>query len=504
MLARATISTFLGVALAAGLSITAPAHAASLQDVDQSVWWQDVGGLPSYVNMYLYVPDQLASSPPIVVAPHHCQGDGPGTFSEMSSLVTLADERGFIMIFPEATGQNCWDAGSDRSLEHDGGGDTHAIVQMVRYTLASYGGNAARVYSVGGSSGGIMTEALLGVYPDVFMAGVSLMGVPCGCWAEGYNDLVGKPSDGTGQWSGPCSGGDVHKSGAEWGDLVRSYFSSYTGHRPRLQHWHGTADTTLDYANLAEDIKQWTNVLGLSEAPSGSDTPANGTTREFWNNDCGYTVYEAFSLAGVGHSVPFNGNAVAEYFGLADAEGPDPEAAACPESGGDSGSGGASAVTSTDVTVAAANGTGGGGPTGTDGVGGAPAGNSSITAGPTASQNSSSAATSSNTASSAVTTGTTGAASVAAGTGGMTSGATTQSAGLGGSDSAAMGPGPTSESGSEGCACALVGTSRPLGPNVFALLVSSVGLTLARRRSGVYRAHGSASGWQSGAASRND
>lgn len=491
-----------GVALAAGLSIPGPAHAASLQDIEQSEWWQGVSGLPSYVNMFLYVPDQLASSPPIVVAPHHCQGDGPGTFSEMSSLVTLADARGFIMIFPEATGQNCWDAGSDRSLEHDGGGDTHAIVQMVRYTLASYSANPARVYSVGGSSGGIMTEALLGVYPDVFMAGVSLMGVPCGCWAEGYNDVVGKPSDGTGQWSGPCSGGDVHKSGAEWGDLVRSFFPGYTGHRPRLQHWHGTADTTLDYANLAEDIKQWTNVLELSEAPSGSDTPANGTTREFWNNDCGYTVYEAFSLAGVGHSVPFNGSAVAEYFGLDDAEGPDPEAAACPESGGDSGSGGASAVTSTDVTVTTATGTGGAGPTGTDGAGGAPAGNSSTAAGPTASQTSSSAATSGNTTSSATTSSTTGAVSVTAGMGGVTSGATVQSAGLV-SDSASTGSSPTSEPRSEGCACALVGSSRPLGPSGFALLVSGFGLALVRRRSGLWRAHASASGWQSGAASRN-
>ena len=40
------------------------------------------------------------------------------------------------------------------------------------------------MYSVGASSGAIKTKALLGVYPDVFMAGVSVMGVPCGCWAE--------------------------------------------------------------------------------------------------------------------------------------------------------------------------------------------------------------------------------------------------------------------------------------------------------------------------------
>jgi hypothetical protein len=208
-----------------------------------------------------------------------------------------------------------------------------------------------------------MTEALLGVYPDVFMAGVSYMGVPAGCWAEGYNDVQGTPASGTGQWSGPCAGGNVTKSGEEWGNLVRSFFPAHAGHRPRLQHWHGTDDTIIRFANLAEDVKQWTDVLGLSETPSGADTPSNGTTRQYWVNACGYTVYEAFSLAGVGHSVPFDGDAVATYFGLGDPDGPDPEAAACPDTapespsgmGGASGSGGA---------ASSAEGTSGGAPAG--------------------------------------------------------------------------------------------------------------------------------------------
>lgn len=327
------------VASASFIALAAqPAAAASLEKVEQSVWWQGRSDLPSYVNMYAYVPDQLAPSPPIVVAPHHCQGTGQSTYSEMSSLVGIADGAGFILVFPEATGQNCWDAGSDRSLTHGGNGDTGAIAQMVGYVQATYDADPVRVYAVGGSSGGIMTEALLGVYPDVFLAGVSLMGVPCGCWAEGYNDVTGNGS--SAQWAGACAGGDVVKTGQAWGDLVRSYFPDYTGHRPRLQHWHGTADTTLDYANLAEDVKEWTNLLGLDAAPTGSDTPTSGTTREYWQNDCGFTVYETFSLSGVAHNVPFDGPAVAAYFGLDSAGTPDPELAAC--GGGGSGSGGAS------------------------------------------------------------------------------------------------------------------------------------------------------------------
>ncbi len=313
--------------VALGLFIATNAGAASMQKVNQTDWWAGASGLPSYVNMYTYVPAQLATKPPIVVAPHHCQGTAQSTYSEMSTLVSIADKTGFILIFPEATGENCWDAGSTRSLTHGGGGDTGAVVQMVKYTISKYGADASRVYSVGGSSGGIMTEALLGVYPDVFMAGVSLMGVPCGCWAAGYNDVTGNGS--TAQWSGSCADGSVTKTGQAWGDLVRSYYPGYTGHRPRLQHWHGTADTTLNFKNLAEDVKEWTNLLGLSETPTGSDMPKSGTTHQFWKNACGYTVYETFALSGVAHAVAFDGNAVAAYFGLDTASAADPETVAC-------------------------------------------------------------------------------------------------------------------------------------------------------------------------------
>jgi poly(hydroxyalkanoate) depolymerase family esterase len=374
--------------LSLGLLVAAPARAASLQKLDQSVWGGGTAnGFPSYVNMYIYVPDQLATKPPIVVGPHSCQGNGTGTYGQMSSLVSTANKNGFIMIFPEATGQNCWDAGTDRSLNHSGKGDAPAIVQMVKYTLSKYSGDAGRVYSVGMSSGGIMTEALLGVFPDVFMAGVSIMGVPCGCWADGYNDVVGKPASGTGQWSGPCAGGTVSKTGQQWGDLVRSYFPGYTGHRPRLQHWHGTADSTLNYKNMAEDIKEWTNLLGLSETPTGTDTPTSGTTHQFWKNSC-YTVYETFSEAGVGHAIGFDGNAVGTYFGLDKAGGQDPETVACPGAvpggGGGGGGGGAGGAT------------GSGGTTGDGGVGGK--GGSSASGGSSSASGGNSAASGGNSA----------------------------------------------------------------------------------------------------------
>jgi len=87
----------------------------------------------------------------------------------------------------------------------------------------------------------------------------------------------------------------------------------YTGPRPRVQLWHGTADTTLNYNNLGEETKQWTNVLGVSQTPSSSDTPVTNWNRTRYNNSSGSTQVEAYSIAGAGHQLPIQGTPMAAY-----------------------------------------------------------------------------------------------------------------------------------------------------------------------------------------------
>jgi poly(hydroxyalkanoate) depolymerase family esterase len=301
--------------------------------VEQSVWGVD--GLPSYVNMYIYVPDQLAAKPPIVVGAHYCTGTATAYFGALSWIVSMANRNGFIVLFPEATGRNCWDVGSPASLTHDGGGDTHAIAQMVRYTLDTYDADPSRVYVVGTSSGAMMTQALLGVYPDLFTAGAEFSGVPCGCWSVGY-------SGDNGQWSVSCATGQVTKSGAEWGDLVRAMYPGYTGHRPRLQLWHGTKDDAINYANFGESIKEFTNLLALSETPTSTDSPDTNYERQQWKNSCGATVLEATTIVDGTHSISFEADSVLRFFGLNEAGAADPEAPCAPGDGGKAGSSGSS------------------------------------------------------------------------------------------------------------------------------------------------------------------
>ena len=240
-----------GILLAAALGIgaAAPARAASLQQV--SSW--GASGVPSYIAMFIYVPDKLATNPPILVVSHYCGGDAAGVFGEAKSggIVGASDQDGFIMIYPQnhlpGSTRNCWDVGSAASLTHDGGGDTQAIAQMVKYTITQYKANANRVYATGTSSGAMMTEALLAVYPDVFKAGAEFSGVPAGCWADGYAS--------SNQWSGNCAGGKTTFTAQQWGDKVRAMYTGYSGFRPRVQLWHGDADTTILPNNQTEAIK---------------------------------------------------------------------------------------------------------------------------------------------------------------------------------------------------------------------------------------------------------
>jgi poly(hydroxyalkanoate) depolymerase family esterase len=349
----------------------APAQAASLQPVT-SGW---ASGVPSYVSMYIYVPDTLAKPPPIVVASHYCTGSASAMFGNLqgAGIVAAADQHGFIMIFPQ-TPNNCWDVGSTKSLTHDGGGDTQAIAEMVKYTITKYNADAGRVYAIGISSGAMMTQALMGVYPDIFKAGAEFSGVADGCWSAGY--------DATNEWSSQCATGMVTKTAQQWGDLVRAQFPSYTGPRPRVQLWHGTADTTIVYSNLAESIKEWTNVLGLSATPTTMDAPMSGYTRQVWDNSCGLSVLEAWTQMNGVHTTPVDATAVISFFGL-DKAGPDPGAAGCADGGtstsssssGSTTTSSGSTTTSTSSSTTTSSGTGGSAGTGettgsTSGTGG--------------------------------------------------------------------------------------------------------------------------------------
>jgi poly(hydroxyalkanoate) depolymerase family esterase len=339
----------------------APASAASLTGPISG--WQK-GTEPTWVSMFEYVPANLAPNPPILVLIHYCGGNAAGVLAEAQGggIVAAADKDGFLMVVPQ-TAQNCWDVATKASLTHNGGGDTGAIVDMVRYSISKHAANANRVYAIGTSSGAMMSEGLLAVYPDVFKGGSEFAGVPAGCWSV---------NDPAGQWSAPCAGGQVTHTAAEWGTIVGNMYPGYSGFRPRVQLWHGLVDSIISYTNQTEAIKEWTNVLGLS----GNGTSTSVTigshqyTHQQWHDTCGFTALDAWSEIGGPHGTDANLSATytIPFFGL-DKPGPtDPEVAQCmPDAGSTGGSGGSGGGGGSSATGAggsngesgAANGSGG-------------------------------------------------------------------------------------------------------------------------------------------------
>jgi len=341
MISRTVVARALFIASALSLLVNRSAAAASLQPV--SNW--GASGVPSYISMYIYVPDKLAATPPILVVAHYCGGSASGVFGQLqgAGVVADADKYGFIMVLPQTANTvspaMCWDVGSKASLTHNGGGDTQAVAEMVQYTITKYGADANRVYATGDSSGAMMTQALMAVYPDVFQGGASFAGVPAGCWSDGWST--------TSNWGSVCASGNDIMTAQAWGDLASGMYPGYTGHRPRVQLFHGDADPTINFKNFGEAIKQWTNVLGLSTTPTtttmGLTLGTHQATRQQWKDACGYVVFEAFESIGGDHGPSdaiFNATYMVPFLGLDNTSAVDPEIAQC-GNGGAGGNGGA-------------------------------------------------------------------------------------------------------------------------------------------------------------------
>ncbi|SCG75580.1 esterase, PHB depolymerase family [Micromonospora rifamycinica] len=268
-----------------------PAAAASLTQVT------NFGNNPSGLNMYLYVPDNVAPRPALLVLIHYCGGSGPAIFNGNGrDYVTAADRYGYVIVLPEVTrSSKCFDVYSPQGLRRGGGSDSDGVISMVNYAKQRHNVDPSRVFVSGFSSGAMMTNVMAAQYPDVFAAGSSFSGVPATCFATGSS---------TNTWNGQCAGGQLTKTAQQWGDAARAMYPGYTGRYPRMQFLHGTTDTTLSYVNFGEEIKQWTNLSGLSQTPAFTDRPQSNWTRTRYGDTGTRATVEGISISGVGHELP--------------------------------------------------------------------------------------------------------------------------------------------------------------------------------------------------------
>jgi MYXO-CTERM domain-containing protein len=361
---------------------------------------------------------------------------------------------------------------------------------MVVYALSKYSANKDRVYAAGCSSGAMTTELLLGLYPDIFKAGASFAGMPAGC--HGPND---NSSNATG-YNGSCAGGSVNYTAQQWGDLVRAMDPGYTGHRPRLQLFHGDADSLISFKNMGYSEQQYINLLSLSTTATKTNTGLTlGThqaTEQQWNNACGYLVLDAFDSINGDHGPSdtlFVGKYVLPFLGLdtqtAVNAAVDPEIAQC-GGGGDAGVGGAGGGGDAGGAggSSGAKDAGAGGSAGSTGAGGSSATGGSPGSGGRSSSSGGAPGTGGSQSSGGSAAGGAQASGGVVSTGGKSSTGGSAGSGSGGTSSNGGTTGnSTSGGGTSGCTCA-VGGANSSGHVGIAMLVLGLALPLARRRRG--------------------
>lgn len=173
---------------------------------------------------------------------------------------------------------------------------------MVDYAKKTYGSDGRRVYVTGLSAGGGMTADLLAAYPDVFAGGSVASGLPAQC-ATSQAAASG------------CQTGPQKLTPAQWGDKVRAAYPGYSGPWPKVAIWQGTSDYTVYPANATALRDQWTNVWGISQTPSATDSLPGSTTRTVYNDASGKPAVEMYSVSGMGHGLPVGPGSGAQQCG---------------------------------------------------------------------------------------------------------------------------------------------------------------------------------------------
>jgi acetylxylan esterase len=185
--------------------------------------------------MYIYVPDKLQANPPILTAIHYCTGTA-NAFYTGTPYARLADQYGFIVIYPESPNDGgCWDVSSRATLTRNGGANSNSIANMVTYTIAQYNADRNRVFVAGTSSGAMMTNVMAATYPDLFKAASAYAGVAAGCFYTGT--VAG--------WNSTCANGQSIASQDAWAQTALNMYPGYTGSRPKMMIYHGSADATI-------------------------------------------------------------------------------------------------------------------------------------------------------------------------------------------------------------------------------------------------------------------
>ncbi|HOJ50681.1 MAG TPA: PHB depolymerase family esterase [Spirochaetota bacterium] len=249
------------------------------------------GTNPGALKMYYYAPSNPKSPAALVVALHGCT-QSASEYADRTEWHVLANKYGFYVVFPEQQSSNnqnkCFNWFEPGDIAR-GQGEALSIKQMIDYMKSKFNIDSSKIFVTGLSAGGAMTAVMMAAYPDVFAGGAVMAGIPYKC-ATTMTDAFS------------CMSPGVDKTPQQWGDLVRSAYSGYSGPYPTLMVFQGSSDYTVKDLNMTELVDQWTNVHSTDQTPEVTET-FRTATRKIYRNAAGKDVVVTYYINGMGHAI---------------------------------------------------------------------------------------------------------------------------------------------------------------------------------------------------------
>lgn len=132
----------------------------------------------------VYVPDNLSTPAPMVMALHGCKQTNNDVLNDWG-LTAAADEYGFILVAPFITSydglrnENCWGFWFDHH-RHEGAGEVEDLHQIAQAVEANFSVDPNRRFITGLSSGGAMATVASVTHNEYWAAAAPASGLPYG------------------------------------------------------------------------------------------------------------------------------------------------------------------------------------------------------------------------------------------------------------------------------------------------------------------------------------
>nr|WP_234844939.1 PHB depolymerase family esterase [Sinorhizobium meliloti] len=260
------------------------------------------GSNPGQLRAWSHVPVEVGRSPALVVVLHGCTQTA-ALFDACSGWSRLADDNGFVVLFPEQLRSNnanlCFNWFNPVDIRRNSG-EALSIRQMVEHMIKRHSVNPSRVFITGLSAGGAMVNAMLAAYPEVFSAGTILSGLPYKA-ASTVPEALDR----------------MRGHGLPDGQTLRTKLRNASDHQgpwPTVSIWHGAKDDTVVPANARAIVEQWRGVHGVGRQPTVTQQRGGGSL-DIWKDASGRDVIELYTLPGMAHGVAIDTSAGYEMSG---------------------------------------------------------------------------------------------------------------------------------------------------------------------------------------------